>query len=464
MNKRRLFLVLSGLFFLIFSVFLFLISNSFKISIPLLNQPVLEFVILLIVFSTVYLISIYWLRNYSINSKDFIWIILVGLLVRIITLFSYPILEDDYFRYLWDGGVTANAINPYLYSPEDVLSGNSIPELEQLASDSNGILNKVNHPYLKTIYPPVAQLVFAVSHFISPWDIYLWRGLLLFFDFIVLILLLRILSKLNLPRSNIIIYWWNPLLINEIFNSGHLDIIVFPFVLIALYLLLYNRIFSSVISLAISIGVKIWPIFLFPLAIRNILNKPKKLIGVVFLFVLLILALLVPFVVGGFGDSSGLVAYAERWENNDSLFRVFVIFSEKLLNEFDIHPGHGQKVARYFVLFLVGLISFLVAFKNEKDKEEVIFNKSLLIIGLAFLLSPTQYPWYYTWLIPFLTIAPRWSFLILTPLLNLYYLRYYFEPRGELDLFINYIPWIEFIPVWILLLIELRNRNKVKFN
>ncbi|MGD8779206.1 MAG: hypothetical protein PVH88_09635 [Ignavibacteria bacterium] len=44
-------------------------------------------------------------------------IIIFGLVVRIILTPTFPVLEDDFYRYLWDGAVTANGINPYEHAP-----------------------------------------------------------------------------------------------------------------------------------------------------------------------------------------------------------------------------------------------------------------------------------------------------------------------------------------------------------
>jgi len=42
--------------------------------------------------------------------------------------------------------------------------------------------------------------------------------------------------------------------------------------------------------------------------------------------------------------------------------------------------------------------------------------------------------------------------LALTALLPLYYLRYYFEPGGDLPIFENVVVWVEFVPIWLLLM------------
>jgi hypothetical protein len=55
-------------------------------------------------------------------------------------------------------------------------------------------------------------------------------------------------------------------------------------------------------------------------------------------------------------------------------------------------------------------------------------------------------------MLPFLTIIPYEPLLLLSALMPLYYLRYYFEPRGQFELYYQYIVWLEYLPVlaWIL--------------
>ena len=172
----------------------------------------------------------------------FFFIFTIGLVIRVAMLFSVPVLEDDFNRYLWDGAVSGNGINPYVYSPMQVL--NEDPEiLGDLKSQAGKILNNVNHPHVKTIYPPVSQFVFALSYKLAPFNLIVWKIVLLLFDLITFFLLLYSLRIIGLSPLNVLIYWWNPLLINEIFVSGHFEVIAFPFVISAF--LLINRKFVN---------------------------------------------------------------------------------------------------------------------------------------------------------------------------------------------------------------------------
>jgi len=432
------------------------LTSQLDRKIPLIKQPILILVIILILSGALYF-SIYFIPSVIPNRKLLAWVIIAGTVLRVLMLFSTPILEDDYFRYLWDGAVLANGVNPYAYSPEQILRYEENPDiplkLRKLAEESGNIIHHINHPSLRSVYPPISQLVFAVAYLIKSWSMFPWRIVLLFFDFLTLALLVHVLRLLNLSPLNLAIYWWNPLLVKEIFNSGHLDLIAFPFVLGAIILSIRSRYLCSIITLALATGVKLWPIVFLPIVLRPIIPSPKRFLPVLGLFCALACALFLPVYVAGLDENSGFIAYAERWENNDSLFKLILWGSEFFLKSIDIHPGHGQRMARILVLIVTTIWVGYLAFRETRQPTEL-FEKCLLTAAAVFLLSPTQFPWYYTWMIPFLAVRPRPSLLFLTILLPLYYIRYYLQPRGQLEISIYIIVWIEFVPVWILLIRE----------
>jgi len=461
--KKNVLIVLSGILLIVLTVALTLISRSFALDVPPTNKPVILFVILLVSSGVVYLLITLFARNSS-STKVLLWIIIVGAILRLLSIFSNPVLEDDYFRYLWDGGVVSTGFNPYQYSPEQIITKSDthtdIPQdLKELADESGNTIRHINHPYLSTIYPPIAQVSFAIAHWIEPWSIFSWRLVLLVFDAITLLLLYKIIKNLNLPPLSLLIYWWNPLLVKEIYNSGHLDVIAFPFVLGALILYLRKKNLCSVFTLSLAIGVKIWPIFMMPLILRPLFSNPKRLFLGASIFLIALVVFISPFYLTTINEGSGLLAYGQSWQNNDSLFKIFVWFSELILSFLDTHPGHAQFIARIIV---VGIIAIWIAYITSKkiDSSLDLFENCLLIVACVFLLIPTQFPWYYTWMLPFLAICPRRSLLMLTVLLPLYYIRYYLEPRGMLEYFNNVIVWVEFVPIWILLIIEWRFKSK----
>lgn len=464
-NKSNFIIGLSGIILLLCFSLIVYISPDFSKSIAEVQKPVLFLVAILVFSGAVYLFTIFKTPRTDLKKNQLIWVIGIGIILRVLMLFSAPILEDDYYRYLWDGAVTANGINPYEYSPEEVLGGTGIPtELSELAEESGEIIHGINHPEVRTIYPPIAQAFFALSYWLDSWSLISWKLILIVFDLATLSLIFNALGILKLPSSYLIIYWWNPLLLKEIFNSAHLDVLVFPFVLSAIIMASQNRYIRSTVTLIIGMGIKLWPVFLLPILLRPIISKPKELLSALVVAVISIGVLFLPIYLSGLDNSSGFIAYGQSWQNNDSAFRILIYISELSLDLLHYETFHKYTVARFLVIALIAIwIAYITLGKTFKNED--LFKKSLLIIAFVFLISPTQFPWYYTWLIPFLAIKPRFSLLLLTALLPMYYLRYYFEPRGEIEIFTNLIVWVEFVPVWILLIWEWRkNRDLVSSN
>ena len=464
-NKSNFIIGLSGIILLLCFSLIVYISPDFSKSIAEVQKPVLFLVAILVFSGAVYLFTIFKTPRTDLKKKQLIWVIGIGIILRVLMLFSAPILEDDYYRYLWDGAVTANGINPYEYSPEEVLGGTGIPtELSELAEESGEIIHGINHPEVRTIYPPIAQAFFALSYWLDSWSLISWKLILIVFDLATLSLIFNALGILKLPSSYLIIYWWNPLLLKEIFNSAHLDVLVFPFVLSAIIMASQNRYIRSTVTLIIGMGIKLWPVFLLPILLRPIISKPKELLSALVVAVISIGVLFLPIYLSGLDNSSGFIAYGQSWQNNDSAFRILIYISELSLDLLHYETFHKYTVARFLVIALIAIwIAYITLGKTFKNED--LFKKSLLIIAFVFLISPTQFPWYYTWLIPFLAIKPRFSLLLLTALLPMYYLRYYFEPRGEIEIFTHLIVWVEFVPVWILLIWEWRkNRDLVSSN
>lgn len=451
-NTKRL-IVWSGLALTGLFLILSFLSDYFSPEIPLKDRPVFLLVLILTLSGALYIFTVFKALNSFNASRVLGFVLFIGLALRLVIFFSTPMLEDDYFRYLWDGAVTANGINPYKYSPEQVIQNRDVPEeLSRLAVNSGDIIHRINHPHIRSIYPPVTQALFALSYIIKPWSLLPWRAILLVFDIATLALVLYSLNLVRLPLIYAMIYWWNPLLAKEIYNSGHLDVLVFPFALGGVMLALRAKYSGSLMSLAAGIGLKLWPAFLIPLVLRPILSSPGRILRALLVLIAFLIALFLSLYLSGPDQSSGLFAYGRSWENNDSIFRILIFTSDFSLGILGFQAYHKYALARVIAASLTVLWIAYMSYRKPAGAD--FFKKSLFIVAFVFLISPTEFPWYYTWLLPFLALQPRFSLLTLTALLPLYYLRYYFEPRGKPDIFTNIIVWLEFAPVWVLLFLE----------
>lgn len=439
------------------------LSRHFTYATDMADRPILLFIALMMATAVPYFGAVYLAPRCNLSRSLAWWIFIAGAAMRLLFATSQPILEDDFYRYLWDGALTAHGYSPYTIRPADAFSsGDGVPEgVLELARASGVILARVNHPELGTIYPPVAQAVFVLAHWITPWH---KAGLLVLYyasDCAVFALLLALLRQVNRAPALVLVYWWNPLCAKELYNSLHMDILIVPWLLAALLLLFRGRPALVSGALALATAVKLWPVLLMAPFLATHRERPRAILVCVSVFAATATLLLAPMVATCLlGASSGLAAYGARWEMNDALFMVFPWLIEQgtSLAGYDptrgeLHRG-GKLMAAGVLLIIVAMICRRIAARapSEYERKRHIAAAFLMIVAALFLLSPTQFPWYFTWLAPLLVLVPSRGLLLLTFTLPLYYLKFYLEDRGQVQLFHHGVVWMEYIPVWLLLL------------
>ena len=426
------------------------ISGSFAYGIDPRYAPIWQLVALMVVSGIVFLTLLRAVPNTGTGRGLVLWVVGLGLVMRAVMLPSTPILEDDFYRYLWDGAVTSHGINPYAHAPSAAATP---PGLGMLAAQSGDIVERVNYPGLRTIYPPVAQAAFAAAHWLAPWSLTGWRVMVIVFELAALGLLFALLRDMNRSPLWSALYWWNPLAIVQLTNAGHMDAIILPFVLGAIWLGSRGRVFLASGSLALAVGVKVWPVLLLPLLLGPIRSNRKKLITAATVFFILTGLLAVPVLLAGLDQTSGFLAYGRHWQVNDALFTVIAWLVANAATPLVAADFDTSFLARLLIgAGLLGTSLWLA--RGRVVDAETLSSHAMIVVAALFLLSPAQYPWYYVWLLPLLALTPRLSLLSLTALLPLYYLRFYFEARGEPGRFDHGVVWIEHLPVLALLVWE----------
>ena len=99
----------------------------------------------------------------TVKSADLTFWLGVAILLRLALLGAFPALSDDIYRFVWDGRLWLEGQNPFDHLPVWYLEeGNQLPGL------SKALFSELNSPEYYTIYPPVAQGLFALSCWLSP--------------------------------------------------------------------------------------------------------------------------------------------------------------------------------------------------------------------------------------------------------------------------------------------------------
>jgi hypothetical protein len=387
-------------------------------------------------------------------------ICIAGILARFVLFGSEPMLEDDYQRYLWDGAVTAAGVNPYARSPQAARTLGPDTTLGRLAAESGPVVRRINHPELTTLYPPVAQAAFALANLIRPWSLTAWRALLLACDLATFALLLVLLREAGRSLLWSALYWWNPLVIKELFNSAHMDAVILPFVLLALLLAARARNLAAAGSLALAAGAKVWPVLLLPLVLRPLAANPRKLALTVGLCAAFFMFLFAPVLQAGLGVNSGLAVYASRWQTSSALFPVLHGAIACLLDALGLSEASPDLVARLAIALVLGGLAVSLSLRSIAGADDLMGRASLLV-GALVLLSPAQFPWYAVWFAPFLAFRPWTGFMILTATAPLYYMSFHLTASGEPELFRRYVVWLIWVPVWAALALEvLRTKDR----
>ena len=453
LNSKIIWIFL-GVGVILYALYILFISHTLTYDAHPTDKQKILFVAQRILIGILFFLAIININKIPIQETWMSWIIFTGLFARLILIPSSPILEDDFYRYMWDGAVTANEFNPYVFSPQDVMEKNpEVPaKILNLAEESGNEIQKINHPKIKTIYPTLSQIIFAVSYYVFPWSITGWKFLLLIGDISLLFFLIKILRELELPITFVAIYWLNPIVLHEFFNTGHYDLFALLFTAISIYYFLRNDFVTSSITLALAVGFKLWPVLIFPIFLRRLSNQKWKMISSTLAFSIFVIVIFIPVFRAGFDANQGLIKYAANWINNAAFYTLLKDGIELFTTTFKIYYVCADCIARWVTGGIIILVLLLLIRKPAKDNHDLA-NKILLIIAVSFLISPTQFPWYYTWLILPLVFSPKFSLLMYAFLIPLYHL----NPLG------SYFIYVQHLPVIFLFLYEIKKGSDFNF-
>ena len=382
-------------------------------------------------------------------------ILAVALLLRLLALPLAPSLSDDVHRYLWDGRVAASGANPYRLTPND-------PELTALRDD---LWQRTAHRDVATVYPPLALGLFAGAS-VLPQPLAGYKLALVAVDLIGCALLLALARR----RGSIVAalaYVWNPLVVIEGAGMGHVDVPGASLVIACVYLIAVQsrarsgprRSLAAGAVAALGVLAKLVPLAAVPLWWRTIRRDRSR--GR--LFALGAACLLVPaaaaVLVWTGGVPPGLLTYALRWEYNgplhEPLWRLLdvlqldrvaagCVHAVRLVfgGEIDAPPwqtlysyAYPQFLSR-LLLLAAGLIAWLRLWRARPGPVGAAF----VAFGILFLASPTFYPWYLIWILPWAALLGVRSVLALSATLPLAYLP---ALAG-----VDYFPWV-YGAVWL---------------
>ena len=445
-HSPRLILIASGAISALLWLLLTLISHghlppfaSFDPSLPNDAMPTRAYLAIHFLLAGLAIVPLILFRK-NLSALPLRPIILFAIALRLAALPGAPIHENDFHRYLWDGKLAAHGINPFLHAPSDL----SDPHVAELRDENPALHRNINHPDIATIYPPVAQAVFATSHLLFGDSLPGLKILLTAFDLGILALIILLLRKLKLPTALALLYAWHPLVIKEIANSAHYDVVPVFFTLLAIALAVgprKNRLRPAV-ALAAGTLAKYFSLLLLP-----ILYPPRQLKKSLLpwtRFATLVIAAFLPFIF--WNDAgiervfSGFRAYHNDWTFFPGAFTLILLITKSVAT--------AKAIAGILLAAVILRLSL-----TDTPTPLVLARKCATAIAALLVLSPTAFPWYFVWMLPLVCLFPSRAWLLLSLLTPLTYLNFRTDSLLAGSYFLNipsltWIIWLPFAMVW----------------
>jgi alpha-1,6-mannosyltransferase len=317
-----------------------------------------------------------------------IWLFAVAGAVRLLATQASPLLEDDHYRYLWDGFQTVSTGNPYRWAPSHFFG------TERDDANWGAVLGGINNPDIPTIYGPVLQGLFVIAYGVNPGHVGAIQGILCGID----LLTLWLLARSGTPMRWLLVYAIHPLVLKEAMASAHPDGLVGLLLLLAVLAWQRRRPIWLGIALGLAVATKVsalvaMPFFFVPavasasMPSRQITLTWVGIVGVAFCTSLALCY--APFLSMGGADWRGLAVFGQQWRFNPLLYRLLE----------QVTPAVVTRAAAGMCFVSALAIVWLRWLRCGVHEPRAIPPVDTALL-LLLLLSPVVNPWYWLWAFP----------------------------------------------------------------
>ena len=310
--------------------------------------------------------------------------ILIAVICRLAGFFFDPMLSDDYYRYIWDGMLMHQGINPMAYIPSYLMLH---PEL---AIVNAHLFDLLNSPDYYSVYPPVMQwmnyISFGINHLNTGGHILFYKILLFIVDLSIFYLLGKLLTKNNLNANRLLIYALNPLVIIEYTGNLHFEGLMIAGLFGAILLSDHRHLVWSSLLMALSIATKMLTLILIPFISKDLYWK-KFLRWCILAIVLILIFFWITF-----GSElnwlNSCLLWFQNFEFNASIYYIVRQIGYWIM---------GYNAIKWVgpLLGVVTLILVGVIWLKYRSKKYFPWSSAMLyVLTSYFLLSTTVHPWY----------------------------------------------------------------------
>ncbi len=324
-----------------------------------------------------------WVKKYSSIGNIFF----IGIICRLIFWNYIPNLSQDFYRFIWDGSIQLFGINPYHYTPNQIIDLVGFPN-SKLLFEKMGYLSRNNF----SNYPPISQYLFALAANFNSENIFMpilcIRSVYLISEMIIFFIIKSLLEKFMLSKEYLAWYFLNPLVIIEGYGNLHGECLMMCFTVISwLYCIKQQPILGG-IFMAFAIGTKLLPLILVPFFFQYLGLKNFIIYGV---FILIFTGVIfLPYWDEDFFQNylQTIQLWFSTFEFNGSIYNIIRAIGYKFKG-YNIIKDLG-KITPYVISVFVFIFAFIRSNREPKD----IFKNMLFILSIYFFVSTTVHPWY----------------------------------------------------------------------
>jgi len=327
---------------------------------------------------------------------NFKFLVVIGILFRLVFLIAEPNLSQDFYRFIWDGELVSNFINPYLQVPNTLIEQSDL--IIANAQELHNGMGSLSAKHFSN-YPPLNQLIFALAAFLGGKSILgsvlAMRGTIILADIGIFYFGRKLLKNINQSPHLIFWYFLNPLVIIELTGNLHFEGVMLFFFVWAIYLLSVRKWQWAAVVYACSISVKLVPLLFLPLFLKHF--KFKK--AVVFYFIIGVTSLLLfaPFYdsefINNYSKTIGL--WFSNFEFNAGLWNAI----KHIGIQFDAKPWELIKTYGKITPIIIIIVALLFTFLRKNQKLLELITSMLWVLTLYYFMSSTVHPWYIIFLV-----------------------------------------------------------------
>lgn len=319
------------------------------------------------------------------------FLLITGILARLVFIPLEPHLSQDYYRFIWDGQIVINFMNPYLEIPNNLIQKTDlvIANAKELY-EGMGSLSAKHY----SSYPPLHQMFFALSALLGGKSIIgsvlVMRVTIILADIGIFYFGRKLLKNLNKSPHLIFWYFLNPLVIVELTGNLHFEGIMLFFLVWALYLLSMNKWYWAGILMGCSISVKLVPLLFLPLFLKHLGFKKSFVFYMIIAITaaLLFLPFYTPDFVTNYSQTIGL--WFSNFEFNAGLYNII----KRIAISMDEKPWEFIKRYGKIIPYIILVVAFLFTYLRNNKNLPTLMASMMWILTIYYMISTTVHPWY----------------------------------------------------------------------